>query len=164
MDFQFPLLRSIFVLTSKRSCICFGQFVVAHLFAFLPFFLLLLGWIYGFILHVVAPLQVWGDGCFFAEFGLKGSFKDGIKSALVDLLVSSSTLIWSVVGYGFVARWQYIGRTISSARFCLLLHSSLWPSIPRPVDINRKMIPLPTHAPTHRPHQRSPLPRLLPFH
>lgn len=34
--------------------------------------------------------QVWGDGCFFVPFNLPGSKLEGIKAALVDLLVRTT--------------------------------------------------------------------------
>lgn len=37
-------------------------------------------------------MQVWGDRCFFAPFGLPGSKLEGIKAALVDLLVRRISL------------------------------------------------------------------------
>ncbi|CAN0120316.1 unnamed protein product, partial [Hapterophycus canaliculatus] len=35
-------------------------------------------------------VQVWGDGCYFAPFDLPGSKLEGIKAAVVDLLVMGS--------------------------------------------------------------------------
>lgn len=68
--------------------------------------------------------QVWGDGCFFAPFGLPGSKLEGIKAAFVDLLVSRCRLLWC-----FVSHTAAI-VTVAAAAIARLRHTFLIFTLP----------------------------------